>query len=349
MVKRVPPTPYLPQFNQKNEPPASKAVEVATPSQVVSAQAETIVSGDSIPHSTQEANNSNNIGAANVSDVSSKVSPLDSSGKRPIPVDLIDDSPFQPRLQYDQDELEDLASSMYAAGLREAIIVREKPNGRYEINGRGHRRLRAAKLLKWTEIDAYVENVSDKEAELSTFISNESRVDLSDYERGKMYNEVFVRGYAKTQKDVGQICGASQSRVSRCLKMLKLPSQILAILDAHPSYLSADEAEEAMKLMEGQPDIIDTVVSVILKINEEKTEGIKSTLTLVERIMKELPREQKTKETVRRAIPIVDTSGAEAFSIKVKDNFVGINIINKKYTSQQIEKAIHEVLKTLAE
>ena len=87
---------------------------------------------------------------------------------RKIPVADIVDSPYQPRLKYDPEEIDRLAETMDTAAHADPIKVR-MVNGKYELIS-GHRRIRAARSLGWTEIDAYVEELTDREAQAKTLL-----------------------------------------------------------------------------------------------------------------------------------------------------------------------------------
>lgn len=164
-----------------------------------------------------------------------------------LPVNVIDDSPYQPRQAYDQEAMRELAATIRAAGQQEPVKVRQKAGGRYELIS-GHRRLRALRdILHRTDIDAYIVAMSDEEAERATMLANEARANLSDYERAKLYQLALDRGLAKRQEDVAAYFGTNQGHVSRCLAMLSMPNEYLAKLEQDPRAFSAAEAIEIRK------------------------------------------------------------------------------------------------------
>jgi ParB/RepB/Spo0J family partition protein len=169
-------------------------------------------------------------------------------GSRPLQVllDRIDDSPYQPRLTYDQEAMAELAASMAAAGQNEPVKLRTKSDGRYELIG-GHRRTRAARMLGWTRIDAYIKNLDDAEAQRTTMLDNEARLDLTDYERAKLYQHAMDMGIATTQAKVADYFGTSQAKVSRCMALLALPAQAIEQLEQNAGAISALQAVEMLK------------------------------------------------------------------------------------------------------
>src|SRR5713101_6295792 len=102
-----------------------------------------------------------------------------------IPVENIKPSPHQARKEFDPEGIKSLAQSMQSEGLIQPIIVRAVAAGAYELIA-GERRLRAAKLLGWTSIDAIIQSsVSDQDAAIKGLIENLQREDLNPIEEAQ--------------------------------------------------------------------------------------------------------------------------------------------------------------------
>lgn len=143
-----------------------------------------------------------------------------------INLDLIDPNPYQPRTEFNEEELVELAETIAQQGLIQPITVR-KFNGRYQIVS-GERRTRAARLAGWTTIDAYVhELLSDKKMAEWSLIENIQRVDLNAIEVAKSY-EKLIENYGYTHDDLAKSVGKSRSAVTNALRLLKLPEQVQA-------------------------------------------------------------------------------------------------------------------------
>ena len=143
-----------------------------------------------------------------------------------INLDLIDPNPYQPRTEFNEEELVELAETIEQQGLIQPITVR-KFNGRYQIVS-GERRTRAARLAGWTTIDAYVhELLSDKKMAEWSLIENIQRVDLNAIEVAKSY-EKLIENYGYTHDDLAKSVGKSRSAVTNALRLLKLPEQFQA-------------------------------------------------------------------------------------------------------------------------
>lgn len=141
-----------------------------------------------------------------------------------IDLDLIDTNPFQPRTEFNPEELQELADTIREQGLIQPITVR-KFNGRFQIVS-GERRTRAARLAGWKNIDAYVhELLSDKKMAEWSLIENIQRVDLNAIEIGKSY-EKLIENYGYTHEDLAKSVGKSRSAITNSLRLLKLPEQV---------------------------------------------------------------------------------------------------------------------------
>lgn len=141
-----------------------------------------------------------------------------------IDLDLIDTNPFQPRTEFNPEELQELADTIREQGLIQPITVR-KFNGRFQIVS-GERRTRAARLAGWKTIDAYVhELLSDKKMAEWSLIENIQRVDLNAIEIGKSY-EKLIENYGYTHEDLAKSVGKSRSAITNSLRLLKLPEQV---------------------------------------------------------------------------------------------------------------------------
>jgi ParB family chromosome partitioning protein len=120
-----------------------------------------------------------------------------------IDLGLLDDNPFNSRLNYDYREIELLAQSISEHGLLSPIKVRKKAN-RYQVVF-GHRRVRAMKLLKLTTIPADLCELSDQQMCEMSFAENVSREDLSDYEKA-LHFEKMNREFGKTYEEIVLCC-----------------------------------------------------------------------------------------------------------------------------------------------
>ena len=120
---------------------------------------------------------------------------------RPVPVDMIDPSPNQPRRMFDEDSLMSLAGSIRARGVLQPVLVRPLVSGRYELIA-GERRWRAAKLAELTAIPAVVRRHDDAASLEVALIENMAREDLNPVEEARAC-AALVEELGLTREDVG--------------------------------------------------------------------------------------------------------------------------------------------------
>ncbi len=142
-----------------------------------------------------------------------------------IELDMIKANPYQPRKEFDNSELNDLAESIRQKGIIQAITVRKIDDGSYELIS-GERRLRASKLAGLEKIPAFVLDVSSKEDLLEiALIENIQRSDLNSLEVAEGYKRLIDECSLK-QEEIAVKVGKSRSAVANTLRLLTLPEEI---------------------------------------------------------------------------------------------------------------------------
>lgn len=244
-----------------------------------------------------------------------------SGGVVQLPVQLVVDSPWQPRSRYDETELQTLGQALKDRGQDEPIKVRQVKSQQFELIS-GHRRIRAARLIGWAMIDAIIVQMEDRAAEVATLVSNESQVSLSDYERAKAYQQALDHGLAKDQKEVARLFSCSQSRVSQCLTLYKLPAPILALLDKYPDLFQYRHAKVLLELLKAFPDGLEAIVAATEKMIDNPDLEADELRVQVEKALQ--PKRARPKALEPRLI--TDKNGASAFSVKMHPRQIVINI-----------------------
>lgn len=148
---------------------------------------------------------------------------------RPIPVDMIDPSPNQPRHVFDESSLMSLAGSIKARGVLQPVLVRPHPSGRYELIA-GERRWRAAQLAELDAIPAVVRRHDDAASLEVALIENMAREDLSPVEEARACS-ALVEELGLTREEVGVRVGRSRVAVSNLIRLLDLPDEALELLE----------------------------------------------------------------------------------------------------------------------
>lgn len=147
-----------------------------------------------------------------------------------IPVDEIDPNPTQPRSDFDDDGLRDLAASISEYGILNPLNVRLH-YGRYELVA-GERRLRAAKLAGLEAVPCTVLDVDMEGSSLLAMVENIQREDLDFLEEARGI-ATLIRLFDMSQDEAARKLGRSQSAVANKLRLLKLPGDVLSSLRAN--------------------------------------------------------------------------------------------------------------------
>lgn len=141
-----------------------------------------------------------------------------------IPTDLIEPNPFQPRMSFDQDSLEELAESIRTLGLIQPITVRRKADGRYQIIS-GERRFRACQLAGMDMVPAYIRDANDQGMLEMAIVENIQREDLDPIEVAMSYQRL-IEECSLTQEQMAVRVGKKRASVTNYLRLLKLPAKI---------------------------------------------------------------------------------------------------------------------------
>jgi ParB family chromosome partitioning protein len=161
-------------------------------------------------------------------------------GNREIPIEQIHRNAAQPRMDFDDAELNLLAGSIREKGVLQPILVRPSPErpGEYQIVA-GERRWRAAVRTGVRVMPALVRSLSDVEVLEIAIIENVQRADLNPVEEASAYRALMDR-FGHTQEDVARAVGKSRSHVANAVRLLDLPERVVFLLRSHQ--LSAGHA-----------------------------------------------------------------------------------------------------------
>lgn len=151
------------------------------------------------------------------------------SSDRNVPIEFVSPNPRNPRRNFGDAELTDLAQSIREHGVVQPVVVRPTGTaGHFEIIA-GERRWRAAQRAGLAEIPVIVRDVNDRTALELAIIENVQRTDLNPVEEALGYQQL-IDEHSYTQADLGQVIGKSRSHVANTLRLLKLPDVIRDML-----------------------------------------------------------------------------------------------------------------------
>ena len=141
-----------------------------------------------------------------------------------LPLDQIEINPFQPRTEFDEQSLWELAESIRVHGVIQPVSVRKISNGKFQLIV-GERRLKACKMVGLTDIPTYVRSANDQEMLEMALIENTHREDLNALEIAINYKRLMEECDLK-QEELGTRVGKDRASISNYLRLLRLPPEI---------------------------------------------------------------------------------------------------------------------------
>lgn len=163
-----------------------------------------------------------------VNDVIGSVSRVASGSVTLISLDKIEANPYQPRTEFDNSALKELAESIRSQGIIQPITVRHMGNDRFQIIS-GERRYKASRLAGLESIPAYVRTANDQGMLEMALVENIQRENLNALEIAFSYQRL-IEECSLTQEKLGERVGKDRSTVTNYLRLLKLPHQIQAAI-----------------------------------------------------------------------------------------------------------------------
>lgn len=156
--------------------------------------------------------------------------PTDAGEVRTLPLAGIRPNPFQPRKEFQTEELDELADSIRENGLLQPLMVRPSPGGgdRWELVA-GERRFRAVSQLGWVEVPVIVREVDDQTLLVLALVENLQREALGPLEEAEGY-KVLNDSFGLSQVEIAKAVGKDRSTVANTLRLLQLPLSVRKLL-----------------------------------------------------------------------------------------------------------------------
>ncbi|MFU0832038.1 MAG: Stage 0 sporulation protein J [Oscillospiraceae bacterium] len=200
-------------------------------------------------------------------------------------LDEIEPNRGQPRREFDEESLQELAESIRQHGILQPLLVRPIVSGGYQIVA-GERRWRAARIAQLKEVPAVVREMSDREVMQLALIENLQREDLNPLEEAQGYQSL-IETYGMTQEEVASTVGKSRPAVANALRLLNLPEEIRNLVET--GIISAGHARALL----GFPDKIQ-----MLKAAKVAAQG--ASVREIEKMAQKANKPQKPKKTSPR-------------------------------------------------
>ena len=267
-----------------------------------------------------------------------KNSPVESvAGILRIPLNQIETNPKQPRRDFDEQALNELAASIKLHDIIQPITVAKLLTGKYRLIS-GERRLRAAKIAGLKDIPAYIRSANDQELLEFALLENLQREDLNAMEIALSYKRMMEE-LSHTQEQVAERMGKERSTVANYIRLLKLPPDIQVAV--RNNELSMGHARALIN--------VNTVDKQLYIFNEIKNKGlsVRQTEDLVRKLYKG---QAAVKDSVKPLLPAafkkIEDNLASHFSTRVKINYSKKNngsILIEYYSINELNKILDQL------
>lgn len=229
-----------------------------------------------------------------------------------ISIDLIQPNPYQPRLEFNDDALMDLAQSIRENGLIQPITVREC-EGSYQIIA-GERRFRALKLNGAVEVPTIVMDANEVQMAEMALVENIQRENLSAIEEAKSYIEI-MKFTNLNQSQLALRVGKSQSAIANKIRLLNLDEEIQSAVNS--KVISERHARALLGIEEvKQHEVLDKIIKKGLTVAQTEKMVKEDTKTKPEKkklMLKGVSRNMKIAiNTIHQAVAMVNRAGCEA-------------------------------------
>ena len=226
-----------------------------------------------------------------------------------IPVDTIDANPKQPRRDFDETALNELADSIKTHDIIQPITVTKMPSGRYRLIS-GERRLRASKIAGFTDIPAYIRQTNDQQLLELALLENLQREDLNSMDVALSYKRMMEE-LDFTQEQVAERMSKDRSTIANFIRLLKLPPDIQ--IAVRKGELSMGHARALINV-----DSVDKQLFIFDEI-KEKGLSVRQTEALVRNLYKDNGGVKKhTKSSLPDGFQRIEDKLASHFSTRVK-------------------------------
>ena len=260
----------------------------------------------------------------------------ETEGQMMVALESLKPGRFNPRRNFPEAQIAELAASIRERGLVQPLVVR--PSGTsgksYEIVA-GERRWRAAQVARLKEVPVVVRSLSDQEALEIAIIENVQREDLNAIEEAEGYN-VLMDNHGYTQEDLAKVIGKSRSHLANTLRLLKLPEGVLKLVRS--GALSAGHA----RALVGHPDAAALAAQIV-------KEGL--TVRQVEALVqdrsapKSKPKKAKSKDADTRAAES-ELSEALGLDVNIRSGRGEAGELRIRYaTLDQLEDVRHRLMR----
>lgn len=231
-----------------------------------------------------------------VGEANAETAGMNSDSESTIPISNIEPNKNQPRKNFDEKELEELADSIKQNGILQPLLVRPKGDG-YEIVA-GERRYQAAKLAGLSEVPVVIRDIDDDEVFQLALIENLQRSDLSPLEEARGYRQLLDEK-GMTQDELAKTLSKSRSSITNTLRLLDLPQEVQDLLEEGKITAGHARAILAVPSEEGRIRLAEKVAEEHLSVRQ--TESLAPMFSVKDDEVDEKPKREPQPQSYRRA------------------------------------------------
>jgi ParB family chromosome partitioning protein len=254
-----------------------------------------------------------------------------------IPLDQIDANPKQPRHDFDENSLAELAASIQLHDIIQPVTLSKLPSGRYRLIS-GERRFRAAKIAGLRDIPSYIRQTNDHQLLELALLENLQREDLNSIEIALSYKRMMDE-LSYTQEQVAERMGKERSTVANYVRLLRLPPDIQIALRSNQLTMGHARALINVDTVEKQLFLFHSI--------KDKELSVRQTEELVRKLYKE---PTPVKDSVKPSLPVafkqIEDNLASHFSTRVKlshNNNGNGNILIEYYSVEELNKILAQL------
>ena len=255
--------------------------------------------------------------------------PQDTSDILRIPIDMIEPNPFQPRLSFDKEALEELAESIRTFGLIQPVTVRRQANGKYQIIS-GERRYRACRLAGMDMIPAYIRDANDQGMLEMAIVENIQRENLDPIEVAMSYRRL-IEECNLTQEQMAERVGKKRVSVTNYLRLFKLPAKVQH--DIKVGLLSVGHAKVLLSVEDpvAQEQLCDLVIK-----NDMSVRALEDKLKKLSKEQEDAPIQHKQQELPDDYYKVLEHMGKYfGNNISLKRTAAGKGTMTVRFDSDQ--------------
>lgn len=267
-----------------------------------------------------------------------------------VRLSLLEPNKDQPRENFDEEKLQELADSISENGLIQPIAVRPLENGGYQIVA-GERRWRASRMAGLEEVPVYILDLDDKQTMQLALIENIQRQDLSPIEEAEAYKKLMT-AYGMTQEETAKVVGKSRSAVANSVRLLSLCDEVKKMVN--DGILSSGHAKVLASLEE--PDQIElAAMTEDMSLTVRELEALAAQAGKPKTPYNEKEMEKLRRESVKKPKPFlkefeVSVNGHSNIKVKTKsEKDGGAQVTLKIGKEQDIEVVLARLAEMLAE